>query len=193
MKLGSLLVLIAALGTLNGCTTMVVGGAATGAAVAHDRRTPGTVIEDQTIEFKAYNALRKDKDLYDQSHINVTSYNMIVLLSGETPTEYYKQRAYEIVSSVDKVRRVYNELTVAAPSAIMSRSSDTMITAKVKTGLFNIDGLEGFDPTRVKVVTENGTVYLMGLVTQQEGDAAAEKARTIGGVQRVVKLFEYID
>lgn len=192
-KVGSLLALIAALALLNGCAPLVVGGAATGAAVAHDRRTPGTVIEDQTIEFKAYSALRKAEDLYSQSHINVTSYNMIVLLSGETPTEQYKQRAYEIVSDVDRVRRVYNELTVAAPSAIMSRSSDTMITAKVKTSLFNIKGLEGFDPTRVKVVTENGTVYLMGLLTRAEGDATAEKARTIGGVQRVVKLFEYID
>lgn len=191
--LKSLFVIITALGILNGCAPLVVGGTATGVAMVHDRRTAGTVLEDQSIELKALSALRKDEDLYKQSHINVTSYNMMVLLSGETPTEAYKQRAEEIVGNVEKVRRVYNELSVAAPSSMMTRSSDTLITGKVKTSLFSIRGLEGFDPTRVKVVTENGTVYLMGLLTRREGDAVAEEARSVGGVQRVVKLFEYID
>lgn len=188
-----LFVVVAGLLTLNGCAPLVVGGTATGVAVVHDRRTAGTVLEDQSIELKAMSALRKHEDLYKQSHLNVTSYNMMVLLSGETPTEAYKQRAEEIVSGVEKVRRVYNELSVAAPSSMMTRSSDTLITGKVKTSLFRIKGLEGFDPTRVKVVTENGTVYLMGLLTRNEGNAVAEQARSIGGVQRVVKLFEYID
>ena len=191
--LKTLFAVVAALFTLNGCAPLVVGGTATGVAVVHDRRTAGTVLEDQAIELKAIGALRKHEDLYKQSHFNVTSYNMMVLLSGETPTEAYKQRAHEIVSRVERVRRVYNELSVAAPSSMMSRSSDTLITGKVKTSLFRIKGLEGFDPTRVKVVTENGTVYLMGLLTRREGDAVAEQARSIGGVQRVVKLFEYID
>lgn len=191
--LKSLFVIIAALGILNGCAPLVVGGTATGVAMVHDRRTAGTVLEDQSIEFKALSALRKEEDLYRQSHINVTSYNMMVLLSGETPTEAYKQRAGEIVGNAEKVRQVYNELSVAAPSSMMTRSSDTLITGKVKTSLFSIKGLEGFDPTRVKVVTENGTVYLMGLLTRREGDAVAEEARRVGGVQRVVKLFEYID
>lgn len=191
--LKSLFVITAALFILNGCAPLVVGGTATGVAVVHDRRTAGTVLEDQAIELKALSALRKEEDLYKQSHINVTSYNMMVLLSGETPTEAYKQRAAEIVGNVEKVRQVYNELRVAAPSSMMTRSSDTLITGKVKTSLFSIRGLEGFDPTRVKVVTENGTVYLMGLLTRREGDAVAEQARRVGGVQRVVKLFEYID
>lgn len=191
--LKSLFVITAALFILNGCAPLVVGGTATGVAVVHDRRTAGTVLEDQAIELKALSALRKEEDLYQQSHINVTSYNMMVLLSGETPTEAYKQRAEEIVGNVEKVRRVYNELRVAAPSSMMTRTSDTLITGKVKTSLFGIKGLEGFDPTRVKVVTENGTVYLMGLLTRREGDAVAEEARRVGGVQRVVKLFEYID
>lgn len=189
----ALFVVVAAVFVLNGCAPLVVGGTATGVAVVHDRRTAGTVIEDQAIELKAMSALRKEEDLYKQSHINVTSYNMMVLLSGETPTEGYKQRAEQIVGGVEKVRRVYNELRVAAPSSMMTRSSDTLITGKVKTSLFRIKGMEGFDPTRVKVVTENGTVYLMGLLTRREGDAVAEEARSIGGVQRVVKLFEYID
>ncbi|RRQ22647.1 BON domain-containing protein [Thiohalobacter thiocyanaticus] len=191
--LKSLFIIIAALGILNGCAPLVVGGTATGVAMVHDRRTAGTVLEDQSIELKALSALRKHEDLYKQSHINVTSYNMMVLMSGETPTEAYKQRAGEIVGNVEKVRRVYNELSVAAPSSMMTRSSDTLITGKVKTSLFRIKGLEGFDPTRVKVVTENGTVYLMGLLTRREGDAVAQEARSVGGVQRVVKLFEYID
>lgn len=191
--LKSLFVITAALTFLNGCAPLVVGGTATGVAVVHDRRTAGTVLEDQSIELKALSALRKEEDLHRQSHINVTSYNMMVLLSGETPTEAYKQRAGEVVGNVEKVRQVYNELRVAAPSSMMTRSSDTLITGKVKTSLFNIKGLEGFDPTRVKVVTENGTVYLMGLLTRREGDAVAEEARRVGGVQRVVKLFEYID
>ncbi len=181
-----------AIGTLNGCAPVVVGGAAAGANVAHDRRTTGTFIEDQSIELKAYSALGDAGDLKKQSHINVTSYNLIVLLTGETPTEAYRYEAQDVVSRIDRVRRVHNELSVAAPSSLMSRSSDTVITTKVKTSLFGVK-LEGFDPTRVKVVTERGNVYLMGLVTRAEGDAAAEQARNIGGVQRVVKLFEYYD
>lgn len=195
MKKPALLVvfsLAAISGLLAGCAPVVVGGAATGANIVHDRRTTGTFIEDQSIEFKAYEALGKAGDLKKQSHINVTSYNLIVLLTGETPTEEYRSRAEQIVSSLPRVRRVYNELSVAAPSSLMSRSSDTVITTKVKTSLLGID-IKGFDPTRVKVVTERGNVYLMGLVTHSEGDAAAEKTRHVGGVQRVVKLFEYLD
>ncbi|WJW74833.1 BON domain-containing protein [Thiohalobacter sp. IOR34] len=188
-----LAILLTATG-LAGCTPAVVGTtAATGATVAHDRRTAGTFIEDQSIELKALIALRKDPQLRDQAHLNVTSYNMIVLLSGEAPSETLRQRAADIVRGIDRVRKVHNELKVAAPSSMMSRSSDTLITAKVKVGLFSIKDVPGFDPTRVKVVTENGTVYLMGLVRRVEGDAAAEAARRVSGVQRVVKLFEYLD
>ena len=184
-------VLVAA---LQGCTPVVVGGTAVATAeVVHDRRTAGTVIEDQAIELKAYRAIRKDKELASQSHISVTSYNMNVLLTGETPTEELRQRAAEIVRRIPRVRRVYNELAVAGPSSLTSRSNDALITAKVKLALFNIKGLEGFDPTRVKVVTERGNVYLMGLLTHREADAVAEAARRVSGVQRVIKLFEYID
>ncbi len=191
--LPAFMLFIATLALVPGCAPVVVGGAATGAAVAHDRRTAGTVLEDQSIELKALARLREDPEIRDQAHINVTSYNLIVLLTGETPTEAMRHRAAEIVRGIDRVRQVHNELRVAAPSSMMSRSSDTLITAKVKTALFGVKGVEGFDPTRVKVVTENGTVYLMGLVRRVEADAAAEAARTVSGVQRVVKLFEYLD
>ncbi len=177
---------------LQGCAPVVVGGVAMGAAIVHDRRTSGTVVEDQNIEIKAYEALRSDADVHEQSHINVTSYNLAVLLTGETPTPALKERAGALVKDVERVKHVYNELVIAAPSSFMNRSSDTVITGKVKTSLFSVEDLPGFDPTRVKVVTENGTVFLMGLVTQAEADAVTETVRSVGGVQRVVKLFEYI-
>lgn len=186
------LVLLGSL-SLSGCAAIAVGGVATGAAVAHDRRTTGTMIEDQNIEIKAASALAKDPELKSRAHLNVTSYNLVVLLSGEAPSEELKVRAGRIVRGIERVKRVHNEVVVAAPSSMMTRSSDTMITARVKTALLGIKGFEDFDGTRVKVVTENGTVFLMGLVRRAEADAATEAARTVGGVQRVVKLFEYLD
>lgn len=192
-SLAALFACMSAVTLLQGCAPMVVGGVATGASVAHDRRTAGSIVEDQSIELKARTALNEEPELSRQAHINVTSFNMIVLVSGEAPTESLRQRAGEVVSGVEKVRRVHNELIVAAPSSMMTRSSDTLITAKVKTSLFSIKGMEDFNPTRVKVVTENGTVFLMGLLTRAEADATARTASTVGGVQRVVKLFEYMD
>jgi len=179
---------------ISGCAPLVIGAAAVGGAtVVHDRRTAGTMVDDQAIETKTVAALYREPDLMKQSHINVTSYNNIVLLSGETPTEAFRTRAEEITKGIEHVRRVYNELTIAAPSSYMNRSSDSWLTTQVKAHLVEVRDIKGFDPTRVKVVSENGTVYLMGLVSRREADAAAESARQVGGVQRVVKLFEYTD
>lgn len=178
---------------LAGCVPLVIGTAAVGgASVAHDRRTAGTIVEDQVIEAKVIAALHDDSALWEQSHLSVTSYNMVVLLAGETPSEALRVRAEEIAQNVKPVRRVYNELTIAAPSSLMTRSGDSWITTEVKANFFKVKGIEGFDPTRVKVVTVNGTVYLMGLVSREGGNAAAESARQVSGVQRVVKLFEYM-
>jgi len=178
---------------LSACAPVVIGGAATGATVAHDRRTVGTFIDDEGIELKARGNIINEKDLNSQIHINITSINGVVLLSGEAPTEELRQRAEAIVRAIPKVRLIHNELTLAAPSSLMTRSSDTVITAKVKTKLFGIKGHPDFDATRVKVVTENGAVYLMGLMYRSEADAATEAARQVSGVQRVVKLFEYLN
>ncbi len=175
---------------LQACAPVVVGTAATGVVVAHDRRTTGTVIDDQGIEFKANQAFYEDKEIEDSSHVNVTSFNLVVLITGETPSEELKQRIGNIVAALPKVTHVYNELTISAPSSLVSRSSDSLITSKVKTRLLTI---KDFDGTRVKVVTEKGIVYLMGLVTQQESEIATNAARQVGGVQKVVKLFQYID
>jgi len=178
---------------LQGCATAVVGGAATGAAVVHDRRSAGTFVDDEIIEVKAVKELFSDQEIFDNTHINVTSYNNIVLLSGEAPTDALKNKAASIVSPIPKVRKVHNEIVIAAPSSLLTRSSDTWITAKVKTNLFQVKDSPGFDPTRIKVVTENGSVFLMGLVHRNEADIVIDATRTVSGVQRVVKLFEYIN
>ena len=176
---------------LAGCAEMVVGGAVAGAMVAHDRRTPGTVIDDQLIELRWIHEYHKDEELKKQSHISATSYNGILLLTGEAPTEALRARAEAIARRLPKVRRVHNEIRIAAPSSLSARSADALTTAKVKTRLFKVK-LKDFDPTRVKVITSNGTVYLMGLVTRAEADAVIEQVRRVKGVQRVVKVFEYI-
>lgn len=172
----------------------VAGGAAVGAAsVAHDRRTSGTIVEDQTIEMKAYDAIQGDPQLNGRSHINVTSYNNAVLLSGEVATPDLKQRAGDLVGQIDKVKYVHNELFVGPASSFSSRSADVALTAEVKAALLQVDGIPNFDPTRVKVVTERAEVYLFGLVTPAEAEAVTNTVRGINGVQKVVTLFEYIE
>ena len=176
---------------LSGCAAVAVGGAAAaGTATAVDSRTTGTQIEDQTIEVKAYRAFNADAELKEQAHLNVTSYNTVVLLTGETPTDAMRQTAVELVKNVEKVTHVYNEITIAAPSSLVSRSSDSYITTKVKTKMFADKELSGL---KIKVVTEKGVVYLMGLTTRAEAERATDIARQTGGVQKVVKLFQYTD
>ncbi len=190
LKLKLALLLLLPLLVLQGCATAVVTGAATGASIAHDRRSTGSVIDDQGIEFKASYALFKNKEIYDQSHINVTSYNGVVLLTGETPSEDLKQQVSAEIKAIAKVRRVHNELIIAAPSALPSRSSDSWITSKIKTKLATEKGI---DPFYVKVVTEHGIVYLMGILSRAEADLAVSVVTKSAGVQRVVKIFEYTD
>ena len=175
---------------LTGCVAAVVAGGATGAAVAYDRRTAGTIIEDQAIETKAWQSFQSDKEINDNAHINVTSYNTIVLVTGEAPNAELKERIINIVRNIDKVSNVYDEVTIAAPSSYVSRSSDSVITSKVKTNLLAMDN---FDGAHVKVVTEKGIVYLMGLLSHEEADRGTDVARKVGGVQKVVKLFQYTD
>jgi osmotically-inducible protein OsmY len=205
MKLNQgILALLIAANLLYGCAPVVIGGAAAGTAVvATSRRSPGSVVDDETIELKARLAILENKELNSQVHVEITSYNGIVLLTGEAPTAELRTEVENLVKKVPElenlsretptVSRVHNEITIAAPSSFMTRASDSLVTAKVKVALLGITDIEGFNGTRVKVVTNNGTVYLMGLLTHKEADAVTEKARQVGGVQRVVKLFEYID
>ncbi len=177
---------------LHGCAAVVVGGAATatGVGVAVSPRTVGTFVEDEAIELKALKGFYADKDIRAQAHINVTSYNNIVLVTGEAPTEEIRARVIGIVRNIAKVRHVHNEVTIAAPSALISRSSDTVVTGKVKSKILAREKLGGLN---IKVVTEKGVVYLMGVVNRTQADDATEIARKTGGVQKVVKLFEYTD
>lgn len=188
--IANVLSIVLILPILAGCAAAVVGGSAVATTAMIDRRTTGTQVEDQTIEFKASNALAGDAELKEQAHVNITSYNTVVLMSGETPTDAMRQRAVELVKGVDKVSHIYNELTIAAPSSLTSRSSDSIITSKVKTKMVTNEELNGM---AVKVVTEKGVVYLMGLLTRQEAEVATNIARQTGGVQKVVKLFQYTD
>lgn len=175
---------------LQGCAGMAIAGATTAGVVAYDRRTTGAFVDDEMIEWKVADAIRGDKNLHDQSHLNATSYNAIVLLTGETPTMDLRTRAVELAKEIDNVRQVHDEIKIAAPSSWVSRSGDTWITSKVKTALINENTEVA---TRTKVVTEQGIVYLMGIVTTEESNTATEVARRVGGVQRVVKVFEYRD
>ncbi len=190
MKNIILFTLLGIMTLLGGCAAVVVGGAATGANVARDRRTTGTFIEDEAIELKSLKAFVDDKEINKQTHLNVTSFNTIVLVSGEAPTEALRQRAIDIVRNIPKVSHVHNEISIAGPSSLMSRSGDTLITTKVKTKLIVEKNLDG---SHVKVVTENGVVYLMGLLNRKDADKATEIARQTGGVQKVVRLFQYSD
>ena len=176
---------------LTGCVPLLVGGTAVGVGVAHDRRTAGTVVDDQTIALKLYNTL--DQQLPPGNHINVTSYNGAVLLSGEVVSAQAREQAETIARRIEPpVREIYNELVIGPPSALSSRNNDTLLTTKVKAALLRINDIPDFDPSRVKVVTERGVVYLLGLVRPREADAAANVASQIGGVHQVVTLFEYI-
>ena len=173
---------------LQGCATAIITGAATGVTIAHDRRTTGAVIDDQGVEFKAALAIFNNKDIYEQSNINVTSYNGIILITGETLTEQLKRQVYDLVRVIPKVRTIHNELIIAAPSSLPSRSSDAWITSKVKA---KITSDRQIDPFYIKVVTEHGVVYIMGIVNQSESDRAVGITSNSAGVQRVVKMFEY--
>jgi len=174
---------------LSGCVPLVIAGAAGGAAlVVADRRSVGAQTDDEAIELKMANNIGAGYG--DRVHVNVTSYNGIVLLTGEVPTPELKRSIEDIAKSTAKVRTVHDELAVGPVSSIGSRTNDSYITSKVKARFVEANK---FAPNHVKVVTERQVVYLMGLVSHAEADAAAQIAATTSGVVRVVKLFEYTD
>jgi osmotically-inducible protein OsmY len=171
--------------SLAGCAPLIVGGAAVGALMATDRRTSGAQIDDEAIELRSASRLREA--FGDRAHLNITSYNRQVLLTGEVPNEAMKQQAEQIVARVDNVRGIVNEVAVMNATSLPQRSNDVLITGKVRASFVDASDLQA---TAFKVVTERGTVYLMGRVTQREADRATGIARQIGGVQRVVRMFE---
>ncbi|MFO1211834.1 MAG: BON domain-containing protein [Paenacidovorax caeni] len=182
-----LLAAAALAGGLSACVPLVMGGAAVGTLVAVDRRTSGTQLEDEGIEFRAANRLH---GLYgDRAHVNVTSWNRQVLLTGEVPTQEDRQKAEQTLREVENVRSIVNDLVVAPPSSLSQRSNDTLITGKVKASFVDAKDLVS---AAFKVVTERGVVYLMGRVTQREATRATEIARGVSGVTKVVRVFEII-
>ena len=182
------LLLVLALPVLQGCIPLIIGGAVgAGALLVTDRRPSGAYVKDERIEIAAIKAIN---DRYrSNSNINVTSYNGNVLMSGEAADEKVKSETEAIVRTIEGVKTVFNEVIIAGNSSLGSRSNDTAITSKVKTRFLSNGGR--FSPNHIKVVTENSVVYLMGIVTKSEADAAAEVTSTTTGVQRVGKLFEY--
>lgn len=186
-NLRNLAVLTLCLPVLAGCFGAAAVGVGTGALILVDRRNSETFISDQGMELRAAN--RISESLGDKVHVNVTSYNRMVLLTGEVPTEALKATVEKLVAGVPNVKSISNELAIAGPSSFGGRSNDSYITSKVKARFVDAGK---FAPSHVKVVTEAGVVFLLGLVTQAEADAAVEIARTTGGVQKVVRVFEII-
>jgi osmotically-inducible protein OsmY len=173
--------------TLQGCVALMAGGAVVGTLAATDRRTLGAQTEDKTIAVKA--ETRVPKVVGDAGHVNITSFNRKVLLTGEVRDEAMKAAVEREVASIEGVQSVVNELAILGASSFTSRSSDTVITGKVKASFVDNKTLSA---NSIKVITERGEVFLMGRVTQNEGNLAAEITRGVSGVTKVVKVFEYI-
>ena len=185
----ALLALLALAPQLQGCVEMAVVGAGAAALASDDRRSLGAQTEDKEIDVRGES--RVNDRFGDKVHINVTSYNRNVLLTGEAPDAGTKAQIERIMREIPNVRGVVNEIQIAGVSTYSARGNDSYLTSKVKARF--IDSGSGFSVNHVKVVTEAGVVYLLGLVTRKEAEAAAEIARTTGGVQKVVRVFEYIE
>lgn len=186
-RLAKLALCLVAGATLSGCFPVIMGGAVMGTLMATDRRTSGTQLEDEGIELRAASRVREN--LGDRVHVNVTSYNRRVLLTGEVPNAQDKQLVEQVVSRVENVVSVVNELAELGNATLTQRSSDVLVTGRVKAGLVDAKDLVS---NAFKVVTERGTTYLLGRVTQREADRATEVARSTAGVQKVVRVFEIL-
>jgi len=180
-------VLLASLASLSACAPLIVGGAVMTSVMVTDRRTTGTQVEDESIEIKVASAVRQD--LGDRVHLNVTSFNRQVLLSGEVRTAADKERAEKLASSQENVNAVVNDLVVMPASSLTQRSKDVVITGRIKAAFVDAKDLQ---VNAVKVVTERGIVYLMGRVTAREAKRATDIARGMSGVTKVVRVFEEI-
>lgn len=187
-KTTAILSLTVALLLLQGCAAVVVGTAATSAIVAQDRRTTGTIVEDKSIQLKATHAINEVIQDNPDAHVSAISYNNRLLLVGQVPSRKIRADIEKAAKNVRKIRQVHNEITLGAPTSLLQRSQDSWITTKVKSEMALTKDL---NPTRVKVVTEGGTVYLLGLVNRQEEEITVDIARHTKGVKKVVKIFEY--
>lgn len=186
-KLSQAVLCGALLGSLAGCVPLVVGGVVATGMASVDRRTLGAQTEDKSIALKA--EVRVPKITGEDAHVNINSYNRRVLLSGEVKDAAMKAAVEKEVQAIEGVQVIVNELEIAGPASYTSRSNDALITTKVKTSLVDMKTISA---QSIKVVTERGTVFLMGRVTQREADLAADVTRGVSGVAKVVKIFDYI-
>lgn len=185
--LGIVAAAVVATVTLPACAPLVLGGAMVGGALmVTDRRTTGTQVEDQSIEFKG---AARAREVAPSGHVNVTSYNRQVLITGEVASDVDRRAVEQAVAGIENVRAVTNELAVMGNSSVTSRSNDAVLSGKVKASFVDAKDLQA---QAIKVITERGTVHLMGLVTEREASRAAEIARSVSGVQKVVRVFEVI-
>ena len=182
-----LLASLAVSGVLGGCIAVAGGAMVGGTMMAVDRRSTGTQLDDQTIDVRAANVIMAT--LGDRGHVNASSYNRVVLLTGEAPTEADRAKVEAAVTKVENVRAVVNEVAVMPNSTLTQQTNDALITGKVKAAFVDAKELQ---VASMKVITERGVVYLMGRVTETEANVAAQRARTVSGVQKVVKVFEII-
>jgi len=182
--------LLATLSSIQGCALVVVGAAsaAATAAVVNDHRSLQTITDDKNIEFTASDRISKNAEMRQNSHIVVVSFDHAVLLAGQVPGEAARQRVESLIQALPKVARVYNELEISPPTTPTVQSNDAWITTKVKTRMLETKGLHS---GQIKVVTENSSVYLMGVVSRHQAKLASDVARRVDGVKRVVTLFEY--
>ncbi|WP_444997542.1 BON domain-containing protein [Aliikangiella sp. IMCC44359] len=174
---------------ISGCSGLIVAGAATGAVASQDRRPVSTQIEDEKTEISSFASLFKNDELWEDTNISVISYNNVVLMVGQAPTSALKEKATEEIKKVAKSKKILNQIRIAAPISFFASRNDEYLTTKVKSSmLFTSD----FKSSKIKVVTENSEVFLMGLVTQQESEKAVDIARNVDGVTKVIKAFEFI-
>jgi len=179
------------IGFLQGCVpSAFVAGAAAGGAIIYDHRSAKVMVEDHNITFQSQKEIDHDKELHEQAHISVATFNRIVLLIGQAPNSELRQRAESIVKANSNIKMIYNEITIEKPVSDITSANDAWITTKVKTVLLTTPGLNS---TNLKIVTEKSVVYLMGLTTHTQAQNATDKTRTVAGVKKIVKLFEYLN
>lgn len=188
MKLALVLILISCF-SLSGCAGLIVAGAASGAVASQDRRTVPTQLEDESIEVKTASALFENDEIWKDTNIDVISINSVVLLVGQAPTASLKAKAQKEAEKIPKVLKVHNQIRIAAPISFFARRNDEYLTTKIKSSMLFT---ENFPSARIKVVTENSEVFLLGLVNKEEADKAVEIARNVDGVTRVIKVFEIV-
>lgn len=189
MQFKNILCISISIALLQGCVAAAVVGVVGGGTMAADNRTIGAQIDDQKIELEGYGKLNDHPGLAEHANIQITSVNASLLVVGQVPNTYLKDTAIKMLSELKGVKKIHNQLRVANASSMATRTNDVWLTSKVKTALFKDDTI---DSNNIKVVTENGEVFLLGLIKKTQADKAVEIARNISGVNRVLKAFEYI-